>query len=90
LAALAVLHQEIARDEMDDFVAARGMPGFAPTQGHIPAGVPYLGHARRAMLENNLSRVMVVAKGSLFLGRMTQMSDGVSIILENPRISKEW
>lgn len=89
LAALAVLRQEIARDEMDDFVAARGMPGFAPTQGHIPAGVPYLGHAREAMLNGNLSRVMVVAKGSLFLGRMTQISDGVSIVLENPATAKK-
>jgi glycine/sarcosine/betaine reductase complex component C subunit beta len=82
LAALAVLRNEIARDMMDDFVAQRGLPGFAPTQGHIPAGVPYLGHARAAMLDGSLSRVMIVAKGSLFLGRMTQMSDGMSIILE--------
>lgn len=84
LAALAVMHKEIARDQIDTFVAQRGLPGFAPTQGHIPAGVPYLGHAREAMLNGRLSRVMVVAKGSLFLGRMTQLADGVSFILERP------
>lgn len=84
LAALAVKRQEIKREAMDDFVARRGLPGFSPTQGHIPAGVPYLGHARAAMLAGSLSRVMIVAKGSLFLGRMTQLADGVSFVLENP------
>ncbi len=83
LAAMAVLGGEIERDDMDEFVAARGMPGFAPTQGHIPAGVPYLGHALAAMRSGDLARVMVVAKGSLFLGRMTQLVDGVSFVIES-------
>jgi betaine reductase len=82
LAAMAVLRGEIERDEMDEFVATRGMPGFAPTQGHIPAGVPYLAHAHRAMREGTLDRAMIVAKGSLFLGRMTQLVDGVSFVVE--------
>jgi betaine reductase len=58
------------------------MPGFSPTQGHIASGMPYLGHARRAMVEGRMKRVMVVAKGSLFLGKMTQLSDGMSFMLE--------
>jgi hypothetical protein len=29
-----------------------------------------------------MRRVMFLAKGSLFLGRMTQMADGMSFILE--------
>ena len=82
LAAMAVLRGEIARDDMDRFVSERGMPGFAPTQGHIPAGVPYLGHALEAMRRGGLNRAMIVAKGSLFLGRMTQLVDGVSLIVE--------
>ncbi len=89
LAALAVMRKEIAREQIDAFVAQRGLPGFAPTQGHIPAGVPYLGHAREAMLKGELSRIMVVAKGSLFLGRMTQLADGVSFILERPGLSRQ-
>jgi hypothetical protein len=84
LGAMAVLRGEIERDQIDDFAAKKGMPGFAPTQGHIPAGVPYLGHARQAMLDGRIQRVMVVAKGSLFLGRMTQLVDGVSFLLESP------
>lgn len=82
LAALAVMRGEIERDEMDEFVTTRGMPGFSPTQGHIPAGVPYLGHAHEAMRKGELNRAMIVAKGSLFLGRMTQLVDGVSFVVE--------
>ncbi len=82
LAAMAVLRGEIRRGEMDRFVTERGMPGFAPTQGHIPAGVPYLGHAHRAMRRGELDRAMIIAKGSLFLGRMTQLVDGVSFVVE--------
>jgi hypothetical protein len=82
LAALAVKTGAIERTAMDDFVSRRGLPGFAPTQGHIPAGVPYLGHARLALRAAELQRIMVVAKGSLFLGRMTQLADGMSFILE--------
>jgi betaine reductase len=84
LAALAVMRGEIHRDELEHFVETKGMPGFAPTQGHIPAGVPYLGHARRAMANSDLDRIMVVAKGSLFLGRMTQLVDGVSFVMQRP------
>ena len=82
LAAMAVLRGEIERKDMERFVAERGMPGFAPTQGHIPAGVPYLGHAHRSMQGGEMDRAMIVAKGSLFLGRMTQLVDGVSIVVE--------
>jgi betaine reductase len=82
LAAMAVLRGEIARDQMEEFTTRHGMPGFAPTQGHIPAGVPYLGHAQAAMHRGELQSAMIVAKGSLFLGRMTQLVDGVSFVVE--------
>jgi len=86
MAALAVLEKEIERDQMDTFVKERGMPGFSPTQGHIPAAVPFLGHALEAMKADRIQNTMFVAKGSLFLGRMSQLSDGLSFLLEkNPR-----
>jgi hypothetical protein len=85
LASLAVMDGVIARHEMDAFVAARGLPGFSPTQGHIASAIPYLGHARRGLMEGPLARTMFAGKGSLFLGRMTQLSDGLSLIVErNP------
>ena len=58
------------------------MPGFSPTQGHIASAVPFLGHAYDRMVKGDMERAMFLAKGSLFLGRMTQMSDGLSFILE--------
>jgi hypothetical protein len=84
IAALAALEGEIQPADVREFVRRHGMPGFSPTQGHFASGVPYLGHARRAMLEGGMQRAMVVAKGSLFLGKMTQLSDGMSFLLEAP------
>jgi betaine reductase len=85
LASLAVVEKLIGREGIDDFVRARGMPGFSPTQGHIASAIPYLGHARRGLTDGELSRTMFTGKGSLFLGRMTQLSDGISLIVErNP------
>ncbi|MFC1491613.1 glycine/sarcosine/betaine reductase complex component C subunit beta [Nitrospinota bacterium] len=82
LAALAVMGGEIERGEIPAFVETRGMPGFAPTQGHVPAGVPYLGHALAGMRAGDLRSTMVVARGSLFLGRMSRHSDGASVVVE--------
>jgi hypothetical protein len=58
------------------------MEGWAPTQGHIPSGAPYVGFAREAMLAGEINRTMIVGKGSLFLGRMTNLFDGASIVIE--------
>ena len=82
LAAMAVMGGEIAREEIPGFVETHGMPGFAPTQGHIPAGVPFLGHALERMRTGGLGSTMVVAKGSLFLGRMSRQADGASVLIE--------
>lgn len=82
LAALAVARKEIGRADVTDWVARHGLPGFSPTQGHIASAVPYLPHAVAGLIGGRFSRVMLLAKGSLFLGRMTQMSDGLSVLLE--------
>jgi betaine reductase len=82
MASLAALDKQIEKTELDKFIKEKGMPGYCPTQGHVPSAVPYLGHAIRAMKEGTMKRAMFVAKGSLFLGRMSQLSDGISFILE--------
>lgn len=82
IAGLAAMGKEITPAQVPDFVAAHGMPGFSPTQGHIASAVPFLGHAVDGLRGGDLRRVLLLAKGSLFLGRMTQMADGVSLILE--------
>ena len=86
IAALAVRRGDIAREEIDAFVRTRGMPGFAPTQGHLASALCYLPHALRRLQHGTAERVMLIAKGSLFLGRMCQLSDGMSVVVErNPR-----
>jgi betaine reductase len=85
IAGLAALRQEIAPAEVAQFVARHGMPGFSPTQGHIASAIPFLGHALDRMRAGTMQRAMFLAKGSLFLGRMTQMADGLSFILEAQR-----
>lgn len=81
IAALAVKRGEIERGEIGAFAEQHGMVGWAPTQGHIPSGVPYLGFAREEILSGAIRRAMILGKGSLFLGRMTNLFDGVSFVL---------
>jgi len=82
IAALGVKRGELERSDINDFTVKHGMPGWAPTQGHIPSGVPYLGFARDDIMSGRINRSMIVGKGSLFLGRMTNLFDGVSFILQ--------
>ena len=83
IAALGAMRGEIPRDGINDFIARHGMPGYAPTQGHIASAVCYLAHALRAMRAGTMRRALFMAKGSLFLGRMTEASDGVSFLVES-------
>ncbi|HEX3623761.1 MAG TPA: glycine/sarcosine/betaine reductase complex component C subunit beta [Acidimicrobiales bacterium] len=82
IAALAAARGDIDRGAIKDFVAERGMPGFAPTQGHLASSLCYLPHALDRLTTGDAGRVLLLAKGSLFLGRMSQLSDGMSVLLE--------
>ena len=82
IGAMAVKRGELGREGLNDFIARHGVTGFAPTQGHIPSGVPLLGYIRDRILDGQMKRAMVIGKGSLFLGRMTDLFDGVSFIIE--------
>jgi betaine reductase len=75
------MSKEITPAQVPEFTAAHGMPGYSPTQGHIASAIPFLGHALDGLRTGEMQRVMFLAKGSLFLGRMTQMADGLSFIL---------
>jgi betaine reductase len=83
IAGLAALRKEITAADVSQFVTMHGMPGFSPTQGHIASAIPFLGHALDRMVAGSMRRVIFLAKGSLFLGRMTQMADGLSLLLES-------
>jgi betaine reductase len=81
-AALAVMKKQLEKKDMMDFVKKKGLTGFAHTQGHIPSGVPFVGHACDAIKEDKMDRAMIIGKGSLFLARLTNLSDGASFFIE--------
>ncbi len=90
IAALGVKRGDLQRNEIASFVAAHGMPGYAPTQGHIPSGVPFLGAGRDMILEGSIKNFMLIGKGSLFLARLTNLFDGISFLIEkNPGLQTE-
>jgi betaine reductase len=82
IAALATAAHHIDRTDVDAFLASRAVAGFAPTQGHIASAVCLLPYAVRR-LAGDLPRALLVAKGSLFLGKMSALSDGMSIMIES-------
>ncbi len=82
MGALAVQKKQMEKTAINDFIENHGMPGWAPTQGHIPSGVPYLGFCREDILAGSIKNAMIIGKGSLFLGRMTNLFDGVSFVIE--------
>jgi hypothetical protein len=90
IAALGVKRGDLERKELMNFVKEHGMPGFAPTQGHIPSGVPFIGPAAKMMRDGQIEKAMIIGKGSLFLGRMTNLFDGVSFVIEkNSGVKKQ-
>lgn len=90
IGALAVKRGDLEKKELKDFVSNKGLPGWAPTQGHIPSGAPYIGFLIDDLTTGNRNRAMIVGKGSLFLGRMTNLFDGVSFIAErNTGVTEE-
>lgn len=82
IAALAVKKGDLDKKEMPAFAAKHGLTGWAPTQGHIPSGVPYIGFAVEDIKAGKIKNAMIIGKGSLFLGRMTNLFDGVSFVIQ--------
>jgi len=82
IAAMAVMKKELDRSELESFEGKYGMPGFSPTQGHIASAIPFLGHARDMIMKGEIKNSMFVGKGSLFLGKMTNLSDGMSFLIQ--------
>ena len=82
LAGIGVVRGELSKADISGFDRKRGLPGFSPTQGHIASSVPWIPHALARFREGTMHRTMLLAKGSLFLGRMTRLWDGASIVLE--------
>ena len=86
IGAIGVLRKDIEKKDLMTFVNEKSLVGWAPTQG-----IPYLGFAAEDLVAGEKNRAMIVGKGSLFLGRMTNLFDGVSILIErnNGKVSDE-
>ena len=82
IAALAVMKGQCDRADIPVFVEKHGLPGFAHTQGHIPSGIPFIGHAAKEIAAGRMQRAMIIGKGSLFLARLTNLADGASFLME--------
>ncbi len=82
IGALAVKRGELDKKELATFPVKHGLTGWAPTQGHIPSGVPYIGFCREDILAGKIKNAMIIGKGSLFLGRMTNLFDGCSFVIQ--------
>lgn len=82
IAALGVKLGQLERTDIPGFIVEHGLKGFAPTQGHVPSGVPYVGYCRKSIMEGKTKNAMIIGKGSLFLGRMTNLFDGVSFLIQ--------
>lgn len=89
IGALAVKRGELDRKELADFTTKHGLTGWAPTQGHIPSGVPYIGFACEDIRNGKIKNAMIIGKGSLFLGRMTNLFDGVSFVIHGNTAEQE-
>jgi hypothetical protein len=83
IGALAAKRKEMTPKDLPEFVQKHGLVGWAPTQGHIPSGVPYIGFGCEDILAGKIKNAMIIGKGSLFLGRMTNLFDGVSFVIQS-------
>jgi len=82
IAALAVKRGELGRADLATFASKHGEMGWAPTQGHIPSGAPAIGFIRNDIMSGKIKNAMLIGKGSLFLGRMTNLFDGASFVIQ--------
>ena len=82
IGALAAKRGEMTPKELPAFIEKHGLTGYAPTQGHIPSGVPYIGPGCEDIKSGKIKNAMIIGKGSLFLGRMTNLFDGVSFVIQ--------
>ena len=82
IGACAVDSGELERGDIAHFVTAHGTPGFAPTQGHVASSVCFVPHVLDMLNNSVVRRTMLIAKASCFLGRMTQLQDAISFIVE--------
>lgn len=88
MAAMLCGAKEIERADMAEFARRKGVPGYAPTQGHIASGFVYAPHALREIQAEKIRNCFLIARASLFLGQMTELTDGMSVLIERNAMAK--
>ena len=65
-----------------DFAESMGMkPYYLYRQKNMSGNFENVGFAREDILDGKIKNAMIIGKGSLFLGRMTNLFDGVSFVI---------
>lgn len=82
MGAMLCAAKEIDRSDVAGFARRKGVPGYAPTQGHIASGFVYVPHALREIERGIIRNCFLIARASLFLGQMTELTDGMSVLIE--------
>ena len=62
IAALAVMKKAIEKADMEAFIKKHGTVDYTHTQGHIPAGVPFIGPACEGIRAGKMKRVMITTQ----------------------------
>ena len=57
IGALAVKKGQLEKESFLNSLRKHGYLGFAPTQGHIPSGVPSIGFGREQILEGAINNL---------------------------------
>jgi len=82
MGAILASAKQIDRSKISEFARQKGVCGYAPTQGHIASGLVYMPHALREIRAGTIRNCFFVARASLFLGQMTELTDGMSVLIE--------
>ena len=56
--------------------------GWGSNEGESTAGAPAIGFVRNDIMSGKIKNAMIIGKGSLFLGRMTNLFDGASFVIQ--------
>jgi glycine/sarcosine/betaine reductase complex component C subunit beta len=87
---LAVMQGQLKREELDTFEqSARYARFFTDPGAHVRQRCPIWGTPARLSCKGEIENAMFVGKGSLFLAKMTNLSDGMSFIVEKNKGSKQ-
>ena len=82
IGALAALAREIAPADVHRFAKTHGLPGSSPTQGHIASAIRSSPMRWTDCEVGSTGARCFSRRAASFFGRITEMADGISMIVE--------